>query len=137
MFLNELALNLDYATFENKQIIVTGDFNIDFLKKEEREKLCTVITPYGLHVQNNKEPTRTSNDSKSQTLIDYLICEPSLFKRVFACDTNLKSDHFGVLGIFNCYAKTKQPRLIKYIHDKSNYKKLPSICKGLKLVTFI
>ena len=122
-FLNELAFNFDYATTENKQIIVTGDFNIDFSKMGEREKLCTVITPYGLHVQNNKEPTKTSNDSKSQTLIDYLICEPSLFKKVLACDTNLKSDHFGVLGIFNCYAKTKQPRLIKYIHDKSNYKK--------------
>ena len=30
LFLNELALNLDYATTENQQTIVTGDFNIDF-----------------------------------------------------------------------------------------------------------
>ena len=110
--LNELALNLDYATTENKQIIVTGDFKFDFLKKGERERLCTVTTPYGLQVQNNREPTRISNDSKTQTLNNYLICEPSLFEKVFACDTNLKSDHFGVLWIFNCYAKTKQPRLI-------------------------
>ena len=123
LFLNELALNLDYATTENKQIIVTGDFNIDFLKKGEREKLCTITTPYRLQVQNNKELTRISNDSKTQTLIDYIICEPTLFEKVFTCDTNLKSGHFGVLGIFNCYSKTKQPRLIKYIHDKSNYKK--------------
>ena len=41
---------------------------------------------------------------------------------MFPCDTNLKIDHFGVIEIFNCYAKTKQPRVIKYIHDKSNYK---------------
>ena len=54
LFLNDLALNLDCATTENKQIIVTGDFNIDFFKKGEREKLCTVTTPYGLQVQKNK-----------------------------------------------------------------------------------
>ena len=89
MFLNGLALNLVYTTTESKQIIVTGDFNIDFLKMEEREKLCTVTTPYGLQVQNNKEP-RISNDSKTQTLIDSLICETSLFEKVFICDTNLK-----------------------------------------------
>ena len=101
---------------------MTGDFIIDFLKKVEREKLWTVTKSYGLQVQNNKEPTRISNDSKTQTVFDYLICEPIVFEKVFACDTNLKSDHFNVLGIFNCYAKTKQPRLIKYIHEKSNYK---------------
>ena len=121
--LNELALNLDFATTEIKQIIVTGDFNIDFLKKGEREKVCTVTTPYGLQVLHNKEPTRISDNSKTQTLIDYLTCEPSLFEKDFACDTNLKSDNFDVLGIFNCYAKTKQPRLITCIHEENNYNK--------------
>ena len=96
MFLNELAINLYYATTENKQIIVTGDFNIGFLKKGEREKLCRVTTPDGLQAQNKKEPVKISNDSKTQTLIDYLICEPSLFEKVFACDIKLKSDHFVV-----------------------------------------
>ena len=111
--------NLTIAS--KKQVLLNND--IHCLKKGEREKLCTVTIPYGLQAQNNKEPTRISNDSNTQTLTDYLICEPSLFEKVFACDTNLKSNHFGVVGIFNCYAKSKQPRLIIYIHDKSNYKK--------------
>ena len=89
---------------------------------------------YRFRIKKNLQ--RESPTTKNSTIIDYLICEPSLFEEVFTCDTNLKSDHFSVVWIFN-YAK--QPRLIKYIHNKSNYKKikLPNICKGLKLVTFI
>ena len=94
---------------------MTGNFNFDFFKKRQREKMCTVTTPYGLQVQNRKEPTRTSSDSKTRTLSDYLICEPCLLEKVFTCYTNLKSDHFGVVGVFYCYAKTKKPRLNHHV----------------------
>ena len=50
-----------------------GDYNINFLNKNERECLETILIPYGLYVMNKELPTRVVGSSK--TLIDYIITD--------------------------------------------------------------
>ncbi len=61
------------ADDENKDIVITGDFNCNFLATEYNEhtaKLDNLLTEYQLQ-QNIKDPTRITPTSK--TLLDIII----------------------------------------------------------------
>ena len=60
---------LTNATCENKEIIILGDFNYDFLNPTSGRTLKENLRDYGL-MQIIKEPTRITNNSS--TLIDII-----------------------------------------------------------------
>ena len=72
-FLEELSTNIDYAVTENKPITLTGDYNLDYLCKKEKQSLDTIMIPYGLEITNKNIPTRKSGNCKS--LLDYIITD--------------------------------------------------------------
>ena len=57
IFLEELALQIDYGITKKQKILLLGDFNINYLHPNERNKMDTLFAPYGLSVVN-KTPTR-------------------------------------------------------------------------------
>ena len=66
-----LSISIDYAIVKNKLFTLMGDYTINCLNRKERNCLNTSLTPYGLHILNKTEPTRTKGASES--LIDYII----------------------------------------------------------------
>ena len=72
-FLEELSTSIDYAITENKPMTLMGDFNIDYLKIQEKQYLDTITVPYGLNIVNTEIPTRVRGKSKS--FLDYIITD--------------------------------------------------------------
>ena len=72
-FLEEFSTSMDYAITEIKPLVLMGDYNENFLNKNERECLETILIPYGPYVMNKELPTRVVGTSK--TLIDYIITD--------------------------------------------------------------
>ena len=69
-FIDELSYNLDYALGQSNTVHVQGHFNLNCLKENEKNKLETVMTPYGLQIVDVPEPTRLAQISESH--IDYI-----------------------------------------------------------------
>ena len=63
-FLEELSTSIDYAITENKPLLLMGDFNINFLNKNERECLETIMIPYGLCHEQRTFPPESSEHRK-------------------------------------------------------------------------
>ena len=57
-FLEQRLSDIDYASRESLSITKMGDYNLDFFTILEREKLETVILPYGFSVAGPILPTR-------------------------------------------------------------------------------
>ena len=89
IFLKELALQIDYRITKKEKILLLGDFNINYLKPNERNKMDTILAPYGLSVVN-KKPTSGKN------LIDFVIHDEELpHSNVFAFESPNTSNHKG------------------------------------------
>lgn len=74
-FVNELNLILDYLNKQNKEIVITGDFNIDLLKVNEKTVFKEYIETFmtnGL-IPRIIYPTRFSE--RRGTLIDNVFCK--------------------------------------------------------------
>ena len=121
IFLEELALQIDYGITKKQKILLLGDFNINYLHPNERNKIDTILVPYGLSVVN-KTPTRGKN------LIDFVIKDDELpHSNVFTFESPITSDHKAIAMITNVTMNKKQPPRRKRIFDKSKY------CKSLYL----
>ena len=68
-FVDEFALSVDFAQSYNSNIVLMGDYNLNYLNTEEKESLDTILTPYNLEVVNK------STSTHSKTLIDYIITD--------------------------------------------------------------
>lgn len=119
-FLDELTKNIDNAITENKSITLMGDYNINYLNEDEKEKLDACLIPYGLDVINKKVPTRITENTK--TLIDYIISENETTAKYIIADTEFKTDHLLSVCITSTELSKTKPT-IKFIHSKKNYVK--------------
>ena len=94
--------------------IVLGDFNINWLDKNCKQKLKTVISKHKLH-QIIKEPTRISKTSK--TLIDLIFTnKPDRVSKTYNLLTGL-SDHNMILVIRKLTKKRLQRLSFKQNHN--------------------
>ena len=75
IFLEQLATNIDNAIVKGHNIILMGDYNINYLNSREKEKLDSILLPYHLEIQNKTEATRICKAGKTATLIDYCISD--------------------------------------------------------------
>ena len=125
-FLEELSTSIDYAITENKPITLMGDYNLDYLNKNEKESLDTIMVPYGMNITNNKIPTRISGNCKS--LLDYIITDLPELKRTYISDTPLRtiqgkmSDHFETSIITDIKMHKAPSVTIKEVFDKTEYR---------------
>lgn len=103
----------------NKQIIITGDFNIDLLKNADScvFTYTNLLASYGLQ-QHVQQPTHVT--SNSSTLIDHVICTegtPITFCKTI--DASEISDHSCVATCFNFKVKVKP--VYKIIRDEKTF----------------
>lgn len=93
-FLNQL-LKLITLKYRNKRLIITGDFNLDYLKKaKEYQKLNNIMTEINLH-QIIKIPTRTTKSTS--TCIDLLFTNNSSTEFQITVNNNGISDHNSLI----------------------------------------
>ena len=80
----------------------------------ERNKMDTILVPYGLSVVN-KTPTRG-------IIIDFVIKDDEMpHSNVFTFESPIKSDHKAIAMITNVTMNKKEPPRGKTIFDKSKY----------------
>ena len=121
LFLDNYNSLLDMACSSNRNIIVTGDFNINLLNSSENpidntaHTFLNINLSYGLKNLINI-PTRVT--STSSTLIDHLFCNMSNTEFVSGTISTDISDH---LPIFT---------LLKHVHCKSS-KALPKYSRTI------
>ena len=117
-FLENLATSIDSIVGSFDSIILMGDYNIDYLNKNERNCLDTIIVPYGLNVCSAKDETRIHKSSK--THIDYIITDEQNFENSFVFETHFKTDHLASLFISNSKNLKQKPQKI-ITFNKRNY----------------
>ena len=106
-----------------------GDYTIDYLSDSEKQRLDTILKPYGLKILNITEPTRTRK--KSRTLIDYLITDHSCTKsfETIVSDSPFRKiryipiDHLATSAVTNIQIKGPVKVSQKIFSDKSKYNK--------------
>ena len=103
IFLEELALQIDYGITIQQKILLLGDSNINYHHPNERNKMDSILVPYGLSVVN-KTPTRGKN------LIDFVIKDDELpHYNVFTFELPITSDHKAIAMVTNVTMNKKQP----------------------------
>ena len=115
-FLGEFKPTLQEITKKSKNIILTGDFNIDLLKLNNNSKFQEY---YDLLMDHNfipiiTFPTRTTKTHA--TLIDHIFCKSSTPLNISETGILVKkiSDHMATFSSFN-------------FHIKANYKEIKTI----------
>ena len=94
IFLEELALQIDYGITKRQKILLLGDFNINYLHPNERNKIDTILVPYGLSM--------VQNTYKGKNLIDFVIKDDELpHSNVFTFESPITSDHKATAMITN------------------------------------
>ena len=120
-FQDELAINIDNVVSRNETIVLVGGLKYHYFEDVEKQRLETILTPYGLEVQNKEIPTRISRNTFTRSLIDYMIADNFTVNSTIVIDNAVFSDHFAVLG-FSKYKKiSKQLSTIKTFFDKKDY----------------
>ena len=122
IFLQQLATNIDNAIVKGHNVILMGDYNINYLNSREKEKLDSILLPYHLEIQNKTEATRICKAGKTATSIDYFISDIYVHKTI-VCDTTILSDHFSLCTMLK--EETNPLKLVekKKIYDRSTYNK--------------
>ena len=95
-FLDELALSIDSAIVKTSNIVLMGDYNINYFNKNEKESLNSICIPYDLTICNTSEATRQNCQSK--TLIDYIISDV-VYNKHFIFEAPFKTDHYASVMI--------------------------------------
>ena len=119
-FLEFLAKNIDTSVVQQSNLILMGDYNINYLNHREKQMLDTILIPYGLKPSNVNENTMKTTNS----LIDYVIVEDG-FKTLstIISDTPIKTDHYAQLVITDSIGNKKANPIIKTVFCKKNYSK--------------
>ena len=72
VFLADLAKSIDHAESFNSNLILLGDYNLNYLNEDDKQPLDTILIPYDLDVTNKLTPTHP------KALIDYIITDLSI-----------------------------------------------------------
>ena len=89
-YLEDLAKSIDHAQSFNSNLILLGDYNLNYLNEDDKQSLDTILIPYNLDVTNKLTPTH------SKALIDYIITDLSikdLINKSIIFIPPIKTDH--------------------------------------------
>ena len=114
--------SIDLASATNKDLILTGDFNINQNFQNPNDKIRTVMVQYDLHQLINESTYFTENSS---SLLDLIIVSNPL--SIICSDVgppllDQKRFHLPVIGIINHRKKQFSPVKRKvYIYERGDY----------------
>ena len=95
IFLEQFTLNVDNKFSVANKITFMSGFNINYLNQSDKNKMESIITPYGLKLFYPDDETRVSPSAKIQ--IDCLISDYETNKKFFCFDALYKTGHFDSL----------------------------------------
>ena len=97
------------VSYEEKEIIILGDLNCDYTRRQKNRTLKAIISGFGC-CQKVEEPTRITNESK--TLIDVILTNiPQNIAKTAVIESGLSDHHMvGTLRKLNNFKVT--PRVI-------------------------
>ena len=99
IFLEELALQIDYGITKKQNFFLLVDFKLNYLNPNERNKMDTICVPYALSLVN-KIPIKGKN------LIDFVIKNDELpHSNVFICEPPIILDHKAIAMMTNVTIK--------------------------------
>ena len=117
-FLKDLAKSIDHAQSFNSNLILLGDYNLNYLTKDDKQSLDTILIPYNLDVTNKLTPTH------SKALIDYIIADldiKDLTNNSIVFTPPIKIDHQATAFITELKLNNNVRSIKPKIYDKSNY----------------
>ena len=123
-FLSNLDSMLSTAISENKETIITGDLNCDYLEPSDHLDIKNTFKAFGL-TQAIKSATRTAirTNGTSKTLIDIVLTTDYNKIATSIVDANSFSDH-DLVGISRkMHVKPKHNSQTIYVRDYSKYNK--------------
>ena len=119
LFLDNISKSIEVAMLKTTNIVLMGDYNIDYLNQPEKNHLL-VLNHYALNVYCPTIPTLVGKTSTSETHIDYIIMEN--VQHFFVFDIPLKTDHFASILFSGEKMRDRKPIEIT-IFDKSTFKR--------------
>ena len=91
LFLENLSKSIEVAMLKTSNIVLMGDYNIDYLNQPEQNHHDSVLNHFALNVCCLAIPKRVGKTS--ETHIDYIIKEK--VQNSFVFDVPFKTDHFA------------------------------------------
>ena len=105
LFLENLSKSIGVAMLKTTNIVLLGDYNIDYLNQPEQNHLDSVLNHFALNVCCPTIPTRVGNTS--ETHIDYIIKEN--VQNSFIFDILFKTDHFASIHFGSEKMRDRKP----------------------------
>ena len=118
LFLDDLSKSIEAAMHKTPNIILMGDYNINYKTQLEKNHLNSLLNQFALNVCCPTIPTRVCDST--ETHIDYIITDNVQNSYVF--DIPYRTDHYASILITNEKIREKRP-FSKMIFDKTNYNK--------------
>ena len=107
---------LESAISETKETLLTGDLNVNYLKKADHKEIKDIIDLYGLK-QIIQKPTRIQNDS--ETLIDIIATNrPNVIRDTSVIPSSI-GDHEMIGAVRKANHVKLKPKEIEYRNYKS------------------
>ena len=117
-FLEDLAKSIDHAQSFNSNLILLGDYNLNYLNEDDKQSLDTILITYNLDVTDKLTPTH------SKALIEYIITDlgiKDLTNNSIVFTPPIKTDHLATAFITELKLNNNVRSIKRKIYDKSNY----------------
>ena len=117
-FLEDLAKSIDHAESFHSNLILLGDYNLNYLNEDDTQYLDKILIPYNLDVTNKLTPTH------SKALIDYIITDLSikdLTNNSIVFTPPSKTDHQATAFITELKLNNNARPIKREIYEQSNY----------------
>ena len=109
-FLDQLSTELSGAYSVTDNVILLGDYNLNYLNKIEKSKLDIFASNSGLEIVNLRDATRRTD--KTFTLIDHCFVSKDKIIAYNITTTPFNSDHFLVIFESNPSLKSESDNII-------------------------
>ena len=113
-FLEDLAKSIYHAQSFSSNLILLGDYNVNYLNEDDKQSVLTIFVPYNLDVTNKLTP----NHPKALIITDLSIKDLTNNSLVFT--PPIKTDHQTTAFITELKMNNIRP-IKRKMYDKSNY----------------
>ena len=117
-FLEDQAKSIDHAQSFNSNIILLGDYNLNYLNEDDKQSSDTILIPFNLDVTNKLTPTH------SKAVIDYIITDlgiKDLTNTSIVFTPPIKTAHQATAFVRKVKLNNNIRSIKRKIYDKSNY----------------
>ena len=94
-FIDEMTSEISNVYTSTDDLILFGDYNINILKKTEKQLLINIIADNGLQYVNTKKATWTNGEKFS--LIDHCFISENQMIETDIIESILENDHFTIV----------------------------------------